>query len=155
MKKGLKISFHDQSYHFLGKIDLEPSSVSIGLRYFVNCHNVCSDAHRYIVLDGSLIHHIKRVFHDSIRASIDTICSPFVTQAVLNPLKIGDSHPTGIRQYIWYGHDSFFIQNGICLGRSGTIGTFHNQLGFDLVSIGNGNNILNSCRNQYIHLQGK
>lgn len=66
MKKGVKISFHAQSYHFLVKTDLETSSVGVGLCYFVNRHNVRSDAHRHIVLDGSLIHVIKSILHDPI-----------------------------------------------------------------------------------------
>ncbi len=66
MKKGVKISFHAQSYHFLGKIELVTSSVSIGLCDFVNCHYVRRDTHRHIVLDGSLIHVVKSILHDPI-----------------------------------------------------------------------------------------
>jgi hypothetical protein len=66
MKKGVEKILHAQSYHFLGKIDLVTSSVRIGLCYFVNRNNVRRDTHRYVVLDRSLIHIIKRIFHDSI-----------------------------------------------------------------------------------------
>ena len=66
MKKGVKISFHAQSYHFLGKTDLETSSVGIGLRYFIDCNNVSRNTHRNIVLNGGLIDIVKRIFHDSI-----------------------------------------------------------------------------------------
>ena len=66
MKKGVKISLHAQSYHFLGKTELETSAVGVGLCYFVNCHNVSSDTHRNIVLDGSLIHIVKCILHDSV-----------------------------------------------------------------------------------------
>ncbi len=66
MKKGVEKIPHTQSYHFLGKIDLEPTSVGIGLRYFVNCHDVCGYSHRNIVLDGSLIHIVKCILHDSV-----------------------------------------------------------------------------------------
>ena len=66
MKKGVEKIPHAQSYHFLGKIELEPSTIGVGLCYFVDCDDVSSDSHRHIVLNGSLIHIIKRIFHDSV-----------------------------------------------------------------------------------------
>ena len=66
MKKGVEKIPHAQSYHFLGKIDLVPSTIGVGLCYFVNCHNVRSDTHRHIVLDGGLIDVIKCILHDPI-----------------------------------------------------------------------------------------
>ena len=66
MKKGVKNYFHAQSYHFLGKTELETSPVGIGLRYFVNCYDVSGYSHRNIVLDGSLINIVKCILHDPV-----------------------------------------------------------------------------------------
>src|SRR5262249_12186998 len=95
----------------------------------------------------------KRLAHDLLQLPVHFFNIPEEFLQVLHPLKIGDSHTTGIGQNVGNHEHIVGEQDSICPGSGGAVCGFGHNFCFDAVSVGQSDLVLQSGRDEHIAIK--
>ena len=91
--------------------------------------------------------------HLVLQSLVDHILPPEIAHAVLDPLKIRDRHPAGVRQNVRNDENSLLVQDLVRGRRRRPIRPFRQHLALDPVGVLRGDLVLSRGRDQHVTLQ--